>query len=106
MAIYIHGKPKTERIYGLGEYSEEWVDVRRLTWADMNEIQKRGDEFKGDNNKLVVYMIAAFSLTDMSGNPLPVSIETLQDLPAEIVTPVVTRINELFLALQPSKSDK
>ncbi len=106
MAKYIHGKPKTERIHGIGEYSEEWVDVRRLTWADMNEIQKRGDEFKGDNNKLVIHMIAAWSLIDENDNPVPVSIEALQDLPAEIATPAVTRINELFLALQPSKSDK
>ncbi len=106
MAIYIHGKPKTERIFGIGEYSEEWVEIRRLTWADMNEIQKRGDEFKGDNNKLVIRMIVDWSLTDMSRNPVPISIEALQDLPAEVVMPAVTRINELFLALQPSKSDK
>ena len=106
MAKYIHGKPKTERVHGIGEYSEEWVDVRRLTWADMAQLERRSAEFKQTPNALFINLIIAWSICDENGDPVPVSAEVLDQLPAEIATPVITKINELFLVFQPPKSDK
>jgi len=72
----------------------------------MAQLERRSAEFKQTPNALFINLISAWSICDENGDPVPVSAEVLDQLPAEIATPVITKINELFLVFQPTKSDK
>lgn len=106
MAKYVYGKPQTTRVNCDGEYSEEWIEIRRVKWDDAQRI---GNMTKDEQKNLLIQFIVDWSIADEGGNKVPINVDTLAELPIEIVLKATQHFNDLFLALDKSakpKSDK
>lgn len=93
MSKYIYGKPKIDRVYGVGDMTEEWIDIRR---ANYNDVEKYKDET--DRAKMVVSFITDWSISD-DNQKMGISVEVFRELPLEITMPALERFNANFLPL-------
>jgi hypothetical protein len=103
MAKYVYGKPQVKRIFGNGEYSEEWIEIRRVKWDDA---QRMSGATETEQKNALIPFVADWSITNESGEKVPIGIETMAELPIEIVLPAIQYFNELFLGLAASAPPK
>lgn len=103
MAKYIYGKPQSTRVAGGGEYSDEWIEIRRVKWDDA---QRMSGATEAEQKNALIPFIVDWSITDESGAKVPINVETMAELPIEIVLPAIQYFNELFLGLAASAPPK
>lgn len=96
MAKYIYGNPQSTRIAGSGEYADEWIEIRRLKWDDAQRMSRATE---AEQKNALIPFITDWSIVDESGAKVPISVETMAELPIEIVLPAIEYFNDLFLAL-------
>lgn len=101
MARRYHAEEEVERVPAGGGY-DEWFDVR--TYATLGDALRAG-QYKTNAERttgLLTMMIADWSLTDASGQKLPVNEATVAGLKGELLAPVLEKLGamtEAFLAL-------
>lgn len=98
---YVYGKSQIKRVFGMGDYADQWIDVRRATTRDA--ISLAGG--KG-NTEILAMLIADWSIIDEKGEKVPVSAEVLNELPIEISVPALNYFNEIFLPFTASAQPK
>jgi hypothetical protein len=99
---YVYGKSQIKRVFGIGDYADQWIDVRRATERDVRFAGGKG------NTEILAMLIADWSIVDEDGQKVPVSADVLSELPIEISVPALNYCNEIFLpftALAQPKSD-
>lgn len=92
---YVYGKPQVKRIFGTGDYSEEWIDIRRAKMHDAEALSTGGKR----NADILALLIVDWSIVDEQGEKLPISGDVLNELPIEISMPALNYFNEIFLPL-------
>ena len=103
MAKYIYGRPQSTRIAGSGEYTDEWIEIRRVKW---NDAQRMSGATEAEQKNALIPFITDWSIVDESGAKVPINVETIAELPIEIVLPATQYFNELFLGLAASVPKK
>lgn len=97
MAKYVFGAKSATRINGVGDLSDEWIEIRRATFLDaQNALGKKADQVSA----LIAKFIVDWSITDESGSKVPITPENFEALPLDIVAPAVEHFNSLFLPLE------
>lgn len=93
MSKYIYGKPKIDRVFGVGDMAEEWIDIRRPTYGDAEKFNDTDDR-----SKLVVSFFTDWSISD-GENKVEISVDVFRELPLDITLPALERFNANFLPL-------
>lgn len=98
---YVYGKSQIKRVFGIGDYADQWIDVRRATTRDAMLLGSG----KG-NVEILVMLIPDWSIADEDGQKVPVSADVFSELPIEISVPALNYFNEIFLPFTASAQPK
>lgn len=100
MAKYFHDAPASTKVFGGGQFDEEWFEMNNsVAYNTVMDMGVDSGDAKEKVKTLAFNQVLSHSLKNQDGTPLQLTRDVFGQLPFELIQPIIAFVNnEDFLA--------